>query len=121
LSGLGLALALVGLYASVADSTARRTREIGIRTALGATPAGVVWLSMRDSAAVLLIGGAAGVAFAIAALRPVANLAPDGVNPWSPAMFAAVLLMLLASGGAAAYFPARRGARMDPCVALREE
>jgi putative ABC transport system permease protein len=121
LSGLGLALALIGLYASVSDSTGRRTREMGIRVALGATPARIVWVSVRDSIAVLLCGGAVGIIFAVAAIRPVANLAPAGVNPWSPAMFAAVLLILLASGAAAAYLPARRAAKLDPSAALREE
>ena len=121
LSGLGLALALVGLYASVSDSAGRRTREMGIRVALGATPASIVWASVRDSIAVLLCGGAAGIIFAAAAIHPVANLAPAGVDPWSPAMFAAVLLLLLASGAAAAYLPARRTAKIDPSIALREE
>ena len=121
LSGLGLALALVGLYASVADSTGRRTREMGIRVALGATPAGIVWASMRDSMAVLLCGGAAGTTLAVAAIHPVASLAPDGINPWSPAMFTVVLLLLLVSGAAAAYVPARRAAKLDPSIALREE
>jgi putative ABC transport system permease protein len=121
LSGLGLALALVGLYASVSDSAGRRTREMGIRVALGATPARIVWLSVRDSIAILLCGGTVGIVFAVAALHPVANLAPDGINPWSPAVFTAVLLLLLASGTAAAYLPARRVARLDPSIALREE
>jgi putative ABC transport system permease protein len=121
LSGLGLALALVGLYASVSDSAGRRTREMGIRVALGATPAHIVWVSVRDSMAVLLCGGTAGIIFAIAAIHPVASLAPDGVNPWSPAMFTAVLLLLLASGAAAAYLPARRAAKLDLSIALREE
>ncbi len=121
LSGLGLALALVGLYASVSDLTGRRTHEMGIRVALGATPGRIVWVSVRDSMAVLLCGGTAGVVFAVAAIHPVASLAPDGVNPWSPAMFTAVLLLLLASGAAAAYLPARRAAKLDPSAALREE
>jgi predicted permease len=121
LSGLGLALALVGLYASVTDSTSRRTREMGIRVALGATPARIVWVSVRDSIGVLLCGGTVGTIFAIAAIHPVAKLAPAGVDPWSPVMFTAVLLILLASGSAAAYLPARRAAKLDPSVALREE
>jgi len=119
LSGLGLALALVGLYASVSDSTGRRTREMGIRVALGATPARIVWVCVRDSVAVLLCGGTAGTLFAIAAIRPVAKLAPAGIDPWSPAMFAAVLVILLGSGSAAAYLPARRAGKLDPSVALR--
>ena len=64
LSGLGLVMALVGLYASVSDSVGRRTRKMGIRVALGATPARIVWMSVGDSMAVLLCGGAAGVIFA---------------------------------------------------------
>jgi len=121
LSGLGLALALVGLYASVSDSAGRRTREMGIRVALGATAAHIVWVSVRDSMAVLLCGGTAGVVFAIAAIRPVARLAPDGVNPWNPAMFAVAFFLLLSCGAAAAYFPAHRAAKLDPSMALREE
>lgn len=121
LSGLGLSLALVGLYASVSDATGRRTREMGIRVALGATPARIVWVCVRDSVAVLLCGGTAGTILAIAAIRPVARLAPAGVNPWSPIMFASVLVTLLASGAAAAYLPARRAAKLDPSSALREE
>ncbi|HWC95285.1 MAG TPA: ABC transporter permease [Candidatus Sulfopaludibacter sp.] len=121
LSGLGLALALVGLYASVSDSAGRRTREMAIRVALGATPARIVWVSVRDAIGVLLCGGAVGTIFAIAAIHPVAKLAPAGVDPWSPAMFTAVLLLLLASGCAAAYLPARRAAKLDPSAGLREE
>lgn len=121
LSGLGLALALVGLYASVSDSVGRRTREMGVRVALGATPGRIVWTSVRDSMAVLLCGGTAGTIFAVAAIRPVAKLAPDGVNPWSPAMFTVVLVLLLACGAAAAYLPARRAAKLDPSIALRQE
>ncbi|HTS66691.1 MAG TPA: hypothetical protein VMH28_31925 [Candidatus Acidoferrales bacterium] len=59
--------------------------------------------------------------FAAAAIHPVASLAPDGVNPWSPVLFTAVLLVLLACGAAAACLPARRAARLDPSMALREE
>jgi predicted permease len=121
LSGLGLALALVGLHASVSYSAGRRIREMGVRVSLGATPARIVWIFLRDSLAVLLCGGAAGLIFAIAAIRPVASLAPDGVNPWSPAMFIGVLVLLLASGAGAAYLPARRAAKLDPSIALREE
>jgi ABC-type antimicrobial peptide transport system permease subunit len=94
---------------------------MGIRVALGATPARIVWASVRDSVAVLLCGGVAGLVLAIGAIRPVARLAPSGVDPWSPVMFAAVLVVLLASGAAAAYLPARRAAKLDPSVALREE
>jgi predicted permease len=121
LSGLGLALALVGLHASVSYSTGRRVREMGIRVALGATPTRIVWISLRDSVAVLLCGGIAGVIFAVAAIPPVASLAPDGVNPSSPAMFTGVLLVLLACGATAAYLPARRAAKVDPGIALREQ
>jgi ABC-type antimicrobial peptide transport system permease subunit len=121
LSGLGLALTLVGLYASVYYSTGRRTREMGIRVALGATDARIIWTCVRDALEVLLCGGAAGIVLSLAAIRPVAGLAPDGVDPMSPVAFAAVLLLLVSSGTVAAYLPARRAANVDPSTALRDE
>jgi putative ABC transport system permease protein len=121
LSGLGLVLALVGLYSSVSYAVGRRTREMGIRLALGATQCSIVWVALRDGIIVLACGAAAGMALAIAVIRPLAGLLPDGVQPWDPAMLAAPALLLLAAGASAAWIPSRRAAHADPSAALRQE
>jgi ABC-type antimicrobial peptide transport system permease subunit len=119
-AALGLILALVGLYASVSYSVRRRTREMGIRAALGASPSRILGAALSDTAWVLLIGALAGLGFAIAAVRPLVPTVPAGINPWSPAMFGSVVLVLLLCGAAAAAVPARRAATIDPSAALRE-
>lgn len=121
LSAAGLLLAMVGLYAAVTHAVGRRTREMGIRSALGASRANIVWVAGRDGMAVLAAGAAVGLALAAALIRPVAGIAPEGVDPWAAAQFAAVLALLLAAGAAATAGPARRAARVDAAVALREE
>ncbi|MGO9257953.1 MAG: ABC transporter permease [Bryobacteraceae bacterium] len=121
LSTVGLLLALVGLYAAVSHAVGKRTREMGIRVALGATRGSIVWVALGDGMGVLGLGAAVGLALAVAAIRPLAGIVPDGVNPWDPAQFAAVLVLLLAAGAAATAGPARRAARVDAAVALREE
>jgi ABC-type antimicrobial peptide transport system permease subunit len=121
LSGLGLALALVGLYGSVSYAVGRRTREMGIRAALGASRGRIVWAALRDGVGVLICGAMVGIPLAVSAIRPLADLIPDGVNPWDLAWFSAVTLLLLATGCAAAWVPARRAARVDPSIALRQE
>jgi putative ABC transport system permease protein len=121
LSGLGLALALVGLYGSVSFAVGRRTREMGIRAALGATRSRILFTAMRDG--MLVVGGGifVGLALAVAVIRPLVDLLPEGVNPSDPLMFAAVGALVLATGAAATLFPARRAARVDPAVALRND
>lgn len=121
LSALGLVLALVGVYGSVSYAVGRRTREMGIRAALGATRARILWTVLREGAA--LMGGAVlvGTLLALSAVRPLADLLPDGLNPWDPRMFIAVMTLLMATGVTAAAVPARRAAKVDPMVALRED
>lgn len=121
LSAAGLLLAMVGLYAAVAHAVGKRTREMGIRVALGATRGSIVWVALADGMAVLGVGAAVGLAVAVALIRPLAGMLPDGVDPWAPAQFAAVLALLLAAGAAATAGPALRAARVDAAVALREE
>ncbi len=121
LSGLGLVLSLVGLYGSVSYSVSRRTREMGIRAALGASRSRIVWVALRDGVAVLTFGTIVGVPLAISAIRPLVDLVPEGVNPWDSAWFSAVALTLLATGCAAAWIPARRVAHVDPSIALRQD
>jgi ABC-type antimicrobial peptide transport system permease subunit len=121
LSGVGLVLALVGLYGSVSYAVGRRTREMGIRAALGATRSRMVWTALQGAATVLGAGALTGMALAAATIRPLADLLPDGVEAWSPAMFAATAGLVILTGMAAAAVPARRAARVDAAVALREE
>ena len=123
LSGLGalaIALAAIGLYGVLAFSVAQRTREIGVRMALGATRGAV----LRPVAGRALALMAAGVCAGLAAALPLAKLVADllfGVTPADPVTCAAAALVLIAAGLAAAYFPARRAARIDPMEALRHE
>lgn len=121
LSLCGLALALVGLYASVSFAVSRRTREFGIRAALGASRLRIVGTALRDGMAVLLCGAMAGACAAFLAIRTLLDLLPASVNPWAPAPFAAVLLLILATGAMAAWIPARRAGNVDPSIALRQD
>ncbi|MGD0302169.1 MAG: ABC transporter permease, partial [Bryobacteraceae bacterium] len=110
MSSLALILALVGLYASVSDSVSRRTREMGIRSALGASQPRIVWVAIKD-----------GLALLGAAIAPLTDLLPNGVNPWDSTLFSAIAFLLISTGAAAAWIPARRAAQMDPTAALRQE
>lgn len=121
LSGLGLLLVLTGLYSSVSYATRRRTREMAIRAAVGATRSTILWTAIRDGVAVLACGVAVGFPLAVAAIRPLTDILPDGINPWNPAMFGAVTVLLLATGVGAAWIPARGAASVDPSLALRQE
>lgn len=121
MSGIGLLLSLTGLYGSVSYATKKRTREMAIRMAVGATDNAIVWAAIRDGVAVLACGVIAGLPLAIAAIQPLTDILPDGLNPWSPAMFLVVVAALLATGAAAAWIPARTAARVDPASVLRQD
>jgi hypothetical protein len=121
LAGIGLLLVLTGLYGSVSYATRRRTREMAIRAAIGATRATILRTAISDGLAVLACGVVAGLPLALTAIRPLTDILPDGVNPWSTGMFAAIALVPLAVGCAAAWLPAREAANVDPALALREE
>jgi len=118
--GLALLLAMIGLYGVTAYGVARRQGEIGIRMALGAQQGAVIWLVLRDVVAMLTVGAVLGLAASLAAGRLVASLL-YGVKSYDPAPLAIAALLLGAATGIAAYLPARRAARLDPMVALREE
>ncbi len=117
---LGLTLALIGLYALVAYSVARRTREIGIRMAIGAGKPAVLKMVLRQglrlSITGLVAGGVATVAFA-----RLLTAALAGIGPPNPATYVAVPVALICMTMAASYFPARRASLVDPLVALRYE
>jgi predicted permease len=115
-----LALACLGLYGIVSYSVTRRTREIGVRMALGAQRYDVLAAVVRQGMILTLIGCTLGVILAVALTRMVASLL-YGVAPMDPLTFALTVLLLNAVACAACYLPARRAARIDPMVALRCE
>ena len=117
---LALVVACVGLYGVLAYGVARRTREIGVRMALGASRGGVQWMVLRESLVLLGLGFALGVPAALAATRLVASML-FGLRPADPVTMAAALTVMAAVSLAAAWVPARRAARVDPMVALRYE
>jgi predicted permease len=117
---LALSLSMVGLYGVTAYSVARRRGEIGIRMALGARTASVVWLVLRDVAVLLGIGTALGALGALASRRLLTSLL-YGVKPNDPALLLGAAAMLAAAATAAASLPAWRAARIDPMRVLREE
>ncbi len=117
---LAMLLACVGLYGVMAYNVQRRTCEIGIRMALGATGSAVTRMVMRHSLAMVLAGVAAGLPMALWLSKLVKSLL-FGVEPGDAATLAAAALLLVAVAALAAYLPARRAARIDPTVALRYE
>jgi ABC-type antimicrobial peptide transport system permease subunit len=127
LGTLGLCLAGIGLYAVVAFAVSRRSREIGIRMALGARSQQVVWTIAREVALLVGVGTGAGLALtllAILALRAVTVPTP-GISVYRPTADPLALLSIAGFmamvGLAAAYLPARRAAKMDPLSALRRD
>jgi putative ABC transport system permease protein len=117
---MGLLLALVGLYGLVAYSVNRRTREIGIRMAVGAGPAAVVAMVLRRGVVLTLAGLALGAVASVVVARAT-HAAIPGLGNFGPEIYAAVVPMLFAVTLVAAYIPARRAARIDPLHALRTE
>jgi predicted lysophospholipase L1 biosynthesis ABC-type transport system permease subunit len=117
---LALLLACVGLYGVLSYAVARRTSEIGVRMAIGATPADVMRLIVGDGLRVTVIGIAVGIAAAIAAARVIQTLL-FGITSTDPLTYAAITATLAVVALVASYFPARRAARVDPMIALRAE
>jgi predicted permease len=117
---LALALACVGLYGLLHYSVARRTREIGIRMALGARPSGMIGMEMRRALRLVAAGIALGLPGVWIASRWVKSLL-FGLTPTDPATMAGAALLLLTAALGAAYVPARRASKVDPMTALREE
>ncbi len=118
--GLSLVLAAAGIYGVISYSVSQRTREIGIRMALGAQPRDVRALVVRQGLRLVLIGSVLGTAAALAATRLISNLL-FGTRPTDPVTYVGVTLLLGAVAWFACWVPARRAARVDPTVALRYE
>ena len=117
---LATLLAMLGLYGVMAFGVARRTREIGIRMALGAASSNIRWLVMREVALILAIGVVVGVPAALALAR-MAESELFGVKAYDPAVVAGAIVALSVAALAAGYLPARRATRVSPMVALRDE
>jgi predicted permease len=117
---LALLLACVGLYGVLSYGVARRTNEIGIRMALGAPSRAVLWLVLREAFTLVLIGAGLGLAASLAATRAASTLLFE-LKPNDPLTLTLATLLLLAVAALAGYLPARRAARVDPLVALRDE
>lgn len=118
--GLALVLAGIGLYGVVAYHVTLRTREIGIRMAIGAQPRDVSRMALRQGLWLTLSGVGIGLAASVGLARAMVRLL-YGVSPTDPVTYAAVSLLWLAVAMAACFFPARRAAHVDPTVALRYE
>lgn len=117
---LALLLAAAGLYAVMATGVAQRTREMGVRMALGAGSPQVLGMVLRQGALQLAMG--LGLGFLLAAgLSRGLRVALFGVEPWDPTVFAAIAVIMLISGLAASLLPALRATRVDPVEALRSE
>ena len=130
LGTLGLTLAGIGLYAVIAFAVTRRSREIGIRMALGAGSQQVVWAVAREVATLVAVGAVAGLALwlvVVLAMRvsPVQTSGVANIQLYQPHVDPLAMVTIAAFtalvGLAAAYVPARRAARMDPLVALRHD
>ena len=113
-------LACIGLYGLMSYGVTLRTAELGLRMALGAQPAAVRWLIVRESAGTVAIGIALGL-FGVFGVVRLLQSQLFGVEPYDRAAFGGAVALLVAMTCAAAYPPARRASRIDPLTALRHD
>ncbi len=117
---LAMGVACLGLYGTIAYSVARRTNELGVRLALGASRGGVGWLVIRETLVLVVAGGALGLAVVWPLLKYVSSLL-YGVSPHDPVAMTSAAAGLLAAGALAGAVPAWRASHVDPLTALRAE
>ena len=117
---IALLLAAIGLYATMTYRVRLRTRELGTRLALGASPRDITGLVLRQAGAIMAVGFVVGTAAAMVFARALSSML-FGVPPWDPATLASAVGVLAAATLAASYLPARRAARVDPVTALAVE
>lgn len=118
---LGLLLAAIGLYGIMAFTVARRTREIGIRVAIGAAPRAVSAMVFTDSLRLIGWGSVIGLAVALVVTRPLAMFLVPGLRPADPLTYVTVVAVLAATGFLATLEPVRRALSIQPATALRDE
>ncbi len=117
---VALLLAAIGLYGVIAYAVAQRTRELGIRMALGAQRDNILWLVLRQGLNLVLVGVAIGLVGALVLTRFLSGLLFD-LKPTDPPTLIATSLLLVAVASLACWVPARRATKVDPMVALRNE
>jgi ABC-type antimicrobial peptide transport system permease subunit len=119
-AGIAALLALLGLYGVIAYSVARRTNEIGVRMALGASRGDVLSMVLREAAVLIAVGVGAGLLVALGTGR-LAQALLFRITPYEPVTLATATAVLMALGLMASYWPARAATRIEPTVALRVE
>jgi putative ABC transport system permease protein len=117
---MALFLSVVGIHGVISYIVSQRTREIGIRLALGAARRDVVAVVMRQGMTMVAAGLVAGLAGALAITRVMRSLL-FGVSPTDPLVFTAIVVLLAGTAAAATYVPARRASRLDPLTMLRTD
>jgi hypothetical protein len=118
IAGLALIVAMIGLFCLMSYTVARRTREIGIRMAVGAEPRAVLFAVLKETQGLVGVGIATGIALVLA-LTPVIEMQWFGLSPHDPKTIAAVSLLIFAVSCIAGYLPARRASQVNPMVSLR--
>jgi ABC-type antimicrobial peptide transport system permease subunit len=116
--GLGTLLAAIGLYGVIAFSVTRRTREIGVRMALGARPSSVLSMVMRQGLVIVAVGLVVGALLAAAAASALRGLL-YGITPFDALAWGMAIAAMITAAALANFLPARRAMRIDPMTALR--
>jgi predicted permease len=119
-AGLALLLSCVGIYGVLAYLTSQRVPEIGVRMALGASPANVIWLVLRESLGMIVAGIVLGTFAALGAERLMQHMV-EGMQPTGPSPYIITITLLIATALFASFIPARRASRVDPMTVLRQE